>query len=251
MLSTIYKTAVASGSISAGAALIDSTTANAFIGGVDVSAYRNGNYQIHLYQAATGKLAWGWISATAPGGETVSELVTGDSSTFTGGVGNWVSERSGTIAASGGKGIFEPKTDSASGAKILGVVSIGALCTGSLKHRLSSGTAQVLEIRGPALVGGRFFTPTGTEATFSIPYLTAGSTVFAITNSVAPNGAVYEIDDVSFQRVTSPAATGALLLSTKAGSRGFAKNTGIDPNAAMTYKIYGEFKANGNAGYVR
>lgn len=46
------------------------------------------------------------------------------------------------------------------------------------------------------------------------------------------------LDNVIFNIVTMPAATGALLLSTKAGSRGYMyKHASFVADAAMTYKV--------------
>jgi hypothetical protein len=243
MLSTIYKTVVASGSISAGAALIDSTTANAFVGGVDVSAYRNGNYQIHLYQAATGKLAWGWISATAPGGETLdveklNDPGFDDASKWAEQT-NWIvndggSSKAVSSGANTGFSVYQTCSTVTKDGLFLASVVVSDYTSGTL--RMQGGSTQPYKDITTTETANLYFT--SFEAVNNV--MLKSQTLF-----------IGACSSFSLKRVTMPAATGALLLSTKAGSRGFAQDTGINPNAAMTYTIYGEFKANGNAGYVR
>jgi hypothetical protein len=81
---------------------------------------------------------------------------------------------------------------------------------------------------------GNVLTGTGT----STVYATAGiaSQTMGFTTGTAFTG---RVDDFTYQRVTSPAATGALLLSTKGGARGFISlPAAFNGNLAGSYKIF-------------
>ncbi len=128
-----------------------------------------------------------------------ASVVTGDSSTFTGGVGAWVPQRTGTIAAAGGLGILIPgatEENNFSGAQITGAAVAGTYYQVSFSHRLQSGTAQTMEVRQPFGIDGPYWYPAGTQAAF-VATGRAVSTLVGLCNSgVLSNGAVYEIDDV-------------------------------------------------------
>lgn len=232
MLSTIYKTQVASGSISAGAALIDLTTANALIGGIDVSAFRG--CVLYLLQGGVIK-NWGHISATAPGGEALTEQMSDplfDNTAF------WTKEAGWAVAAGvatatnvAGTSCYET-VNVTKGALIKTVAIVNSKASGSLYAFFDGGAASSLAA--------------GTTIKYRT-VATGGSRAWGLYGETSLNA---EIASISYGRVTDCAITGGLILSTKGGARGW-NGTGLDPNAAMTYKIYGEFKANGNAGYVR
>lgn len=219
---------VASGSITDGNALIDATTANAFAApvGVDLSAYQTGKYILALYDSS-GYAAIGWISATAPSGEALGdELISdptfddsGDWSIDTG----WVIAGGKVTATNAAYGTYTRQSISVTQYSLIkAVVVCDSYTSGSLGISIGSNyvtvapEAATLTVYGTDRVsGGGVY-----NGLFAIATLTASFT------------------DISFKQVTMPAATGALLLSTKGGSRGFLyKHASFNPNAAMTYKV--------------
>jgi hypothetical protein len=179
---------VASGSILAGAALLDTTTANAFYGGaVDLTAYQTGKFMLAFYDAS-GYAAIGWISGTAPAGLMKAAAKT--------------------------------------------VVSISKANPGILTLAASHGYTNGMLTYFSGL----------TEMTdLNTKYRTlAGS-----------SGDTFQLEDTSgyaaaettggagIERVTDVVITGALILSSKAGSRGWLyKHASFDPRTAMTYKVF-------------
>jgi hypothetical protein len=187
---TILKTpavVVASGDITAGAALLDTTTANAFYGGgVDLTAYQDGRHAIAFYQASG--MAWGWISATAPSGlaKAAAKAVTGITKADPG-----------ILTLSAGHGYSNGQL-----VYFSGLTEMTSLNTGYCTLTNNSGN------------------------TFQLGDLSAATAAETTGGNCAEN-------------VTMPAATGALLLSTKGGSRGYIKkDTGFDPNKEMNFKVY-------------
>ena len=154
-------TLIATSNITAGNALMDTTTANAFAApvGVDLTAYQDGRHLAH-FTDSSGYVAVGWISATAPSGEALGAEI-----------------NSGTLTIS----------------------------------KLYKITATEANHFGTGYLVDRYFTSLGTETCDA-------------NNKVKEN--------------TMPAATGALLLSSKGGSRGYLyKHASFDPNGALTLKI--------------
>jgi hypothetical protein len=211
---------VASGDITAGAALLDTTTANAFYGGsVDLTAYQDGRHAIAFYQA-TG-MAWGWISATAPSGlAEVTDVLAGWNLTSGWGTSNCTINDANTFTATG------------SSAQL--VKEVPVLIIGELYKTLFDST----QTSGIGYATGTSGTPTyGTDTSLPTSYRTATNTGFRLRNNT--NGSVTDIVTLNVYKVTMPAATGALLLSTKSGSRGYIKkDPGFVPNETMTYKVY-------------
>ena len=147
--------------ISAGNALMDTTTDNAFAApvGVDLTAYQDGRHLAH-FTDSSGYVAVGWISATAPSGEALGAEI-----------------NSGTLTIS----------------------------------KLYKITATEANHFGTGYLVDRYFTSLGIETCDA-------------NNKVKEN--------------TMPAATGALLLSSKGGSRGYLyKHDSFNPNGALTLKI--------------
>jgi len=213
---------VASGDITAGNALIDSTTANAFAApvGVDLSAYQTGKYRLDLYQTSTGVLwAQGFISATAPSGLALSatDLASGWNITnWTLGSGNVSITDADTYVSTAGAGIY----------KNLGLVS-QRLYQFVIAGTVSAGFCRLLDFDGTSYNPNAFGTTYGTWKTTNRPVY--------LYNSAA---ATTDITTLQIKQVTMPAATGALLLSSYGGSRGFVfKHASFDPNAALSYKI--------------
>jgi hypothetical protein len=247
---------VASGSITAGAALLDTTTDNAFYGGgVDLTAYQDGRHAIAFYQA-TG-MAWGWISATAPSGEsltTVSSYTTWDGATGATVPTGW------TQAVAGRWDVV----DSGDGAPYSQCLRITVNATPNAQPRIfKNNTVNIGNYyrvsgffkHGTGADGGRIAvgsTQAGndyginsllTDATWTAKTIsfTAKTTMASVTlqNLAVVAGQTEYWDEVILKSLDMPASTGALLLSTKSGSRGYInKDTGFDPNAAMTYKVY-------------
>jgi len=236
--------------IAAMAALLDTTTANAFYGGaVDLSAYQTGNYAIRFINTVGGGTAIAYISATAPGGETLSgiELMINGTMELSA---NWVvtggpsiNERSNEQAHSGTYSwkqkdgahfYYYGGNPYVSGClyKTSGWVYPGA--DGNATQYLLLASGVLLSSSATAVVNGAWRAmPTvyGTETVTGV----SADNVYALLSSRAT--ACYW-DDMSVQRVTMPVITGALLLSSKNGSRGwYQMDAAFNPNAAMTYEI--------------
>jgi hypothetical protein len=221
----------------------DFTVTGAFFwSSLDLSAYHGTDvgstpFYIEVLDG-TGLKATGYIGAVGAG-ETVIDKVTGDSSTFTGGVGNWVPEGVGTITAAGGKGILTPN-GSYAGMIHLSDSVWGRLNKFSLKHRLQSGTAQIIQVRTPPLYAYSF-TPTGTETQSPTVYKTGDTyTGIRITDAGYGGDGVYEIDDIVFQQVTDPPVTAVHIVSSLNGTiRNWASiESGFDPNTITSWGIY-------------
>jgi len=244
---------VASGSITAGNALLDTTTANAFAApvGVDLSAYQDGNHILALYQAT--KTAYAWISDTAPGGETVTTY-TSNFGTNADGFNsyNGTSSVTGNIDGIGGQDDTLRTTINALSSTHGIQRAASSLTVGSLfrfrynyyipstnsnlnKIRLfAGGYAQLVEDATLDAWTAKDATRTITDVTGALVFLTyAGS---SLTYQDAGGDDVFYIKSVVVDKYTDCAITGALLLSTKGGARGWIR-TSIDPNAAMTYQI--------------
>jgi len=218
---------VATSSVSAGNALIDATTANAFAApvGVDLTAYQDGRHLAH-FTDSSGQVAVAWISSTAPSGEALSDEIIGNT-TFDDA--SWWDGITGGYSVSGGVlNCNSPTTD----VKKTATLTAGKLYKRSVTITRVSGVLNVLYDGNKApitMVGTttNYFTPIGT-----ILILSGGGGSFVGT-----------IDNPSLKQVTMPAATGALLLSSKGGSRGWLyKSATFDPNLAQTLKIlyYGD-----------
>lgn len=247
---------VASDSISASAAKVDLTSTNAFAEfGVDLSSYQDGKHILALYEGTNS--AFGFISASAPGGETLVELITnGDCEaakpTLDG------------VALNGYRCTQEQSTDFAHG----GSYSIKALSDGTASNNLVGGwyDSQSKFINGALYYYDTYhYIPTGSWNQVSLFYndgTNSGaittkdswvhstkwankiSAAFAgwriVTESQAnPTGYAVYFDDISIKRMTDCAATGALVTSTKGGAtRAWTSNSGINLNNALTYKIF-------------
>jgi hypothetical protein len=242
---------VASGDITAGNALIDSTTANAFAApvGVDLSAYQTGKYRLDLYQTSTGILwAQGFISATAPSGEALeatNRLTNGDMELDA----NWVNsydpttnERSieqvhgGTysrkwVGNSNYDGIGQPSfyPTSTDGALYKSGGFVYPATETQVSMSAGSGrTTTFTVIAGQWNEMSAYFTP--------LSFNNMGN--FGFNGTAGHSVGTFYADDAYCKRVTMPAATGALLLSSYGGSRGFVfKHASLNPNAALSYKI--------------
>lgn len=231
-LSRIFPTIV-SFNITAGNALIDSTTANAFIApvGVDLSQYR-GKF-MELWSGST-LWAQAWISATAPSGESLTDVLTYATLNLTSG---WITASSTIVDADS----FVNTASSGSVYKNY-VMVIGRLYKSSFAATVSNGTAR---IQGAST--SPIYVVNGAGNT----YATAINMSFVIINATGGISATTDITALNVASVDMPAATGALLLSTQGGSRGWAyKHASFDPNAALTMRILAKRKVSGNGSYL-
>jgi len=212
---------IATHNISAYNALMDTTTDNAFAApvGVDLSPYQDGKHILALYDAS-GYAAAGWISATAPSGESLTDVLTYATLNLTSG---W------TVY-----GATITDADSFVNTKISGLVYkyimiVGNLYKSSISATVSAGTVM---IHGPAFSTIYAINGAGDA------YATAVNTSIVLANVSGGVGATTDITAINVASVDMPAATGALLLSSKGGSRGYIyKHASFDPNAALTAKI--------------
>jgi hypothetical protein len=216
---------VASGDITAGNALIDSTTANAFAApvGVDLSAYQTGKYRLDLYSTASGVLwAQGFISATAPSGLADGGELNPDTTFDAGGWSGtgWVVSGGVATATNTTESVYRSMLTLPSSKLFKTVYEVSSFTSGKCAVRLSG-------------INGAEKGATGTYT----DYITGGaSTNAGITGTSTPFTG--SITSLSVKQLTMPAATGALLLSSYGGSRGFVfKHASFDPNAALSYKI--------------
>ncbi len=214
ILKVLNAPVVATAALTARNALMDTTTANAFAApvGVDLTAYQDGRHILALYNTTGGYAAIGHISATAPGGENyVDQFPPSDLQA------GWVDNLDGTYTGS---------NTSLSMYKAAGVVGgyYKAIFT------IDSVTGGVVYSQ----FGGESGLTKGTIGSLTTYKNQTVNTVLYL-RATAFSGVV---SGLSFSRLTMPAATGALLLSTKGGARGYLyKHASFDPIAAMTYKV--------------
>ena len=222
----LFRSVVASGDITAGNALIDATTANAFAApvGVDLSAYQTGKYRLDLYSTATGVLwAQGFISATAPSGleESTTDVYSGYNLTS-----GWT-----TITATINS--VNKFTNTSTDAFVYKNMAVaGGLYKTTLTATVTSGVLRVLANGGSLIMA-----IAGAGSKYATNRIDVVSRMY-FKNIGGGNGAETVIDSISMFRVSMPAATGVLLLSSYGGSRGFVfQHASFDPNAALSYKI--------------
>jgi hypothetical protein len=236
-LSRIFPTIISS-EITAGNALIDSTTANAFIApvGVDLSPYR-GKF-MELWSGST-LWAQAWISATAPSGEALdgTNIVTnGDFASSNGWITSVFTISGGTLNANG-SGYAARTTVSPLGSLYKLSVDITAYTSGNF-----------------CMAFAGFNSPSFTSATppeTKIVYINASTANSQIWFKSLVIPLIATVDNFTAYKVTMPAATGALLLSTQGGSRGWAyKHASFNPNAALTMRILAKRKVSGNGSYL-
>jgi len=244
---------IVAGSITAGNALIDSTTANAFCApvGVDLSPYRNRLIEFWSTEATPVLWAQAWISATAPSEETYLEKLLNPSFT-----GTWASNVPQSWSLNGTQtGTSYLEADDAGDR--LRIVSDGLVMGVYQTSRVTpTGTLQLGSIVVDSITGRmRAGCATSDVSNFPFPNIAAAGTYtkYYTVNLVTDPSfyllrlAGYTCDawisDTSVKNVLTPAATGALLLSTQGGSRGWQyKHASFNPNAALTYRISSHMK---------
>ncbi len=234
---------VATGTIAAGDGKFDITATNAFSEfGVDLSGYQTGDYILAAYNTATDYGIYGWISGTAPGGETLdAELLT--NANLNAGDTGWYKEGGWTIIDQGGGNYAAVATNLEGN---LGIYQTVAYVEGALYKsvteciELTAGSFAILYGKGPYAMSDVF--------------TTIGVKSFYVTNIAAFNGGLFPIsyysgrsvgdtlklDNNSHKRLTDCAATGALIVSAHGGAtRAWAyQHASFNPNAEMTYKVF-------------
>lgn len=223
---------VAYGSITAANALLDTTATNAFAApvGVDLSAYQDGRHILWL-QDTSGYVAFGHISGTAPGGETLdSEL----------------------IAAGWSNVAFETLTNNANNRDIDSAINDSNVAVAIAKNGAPMGEANKLykwaygrtvnsgQTPGLAITTAYNGTATDLPATAAAAagnyYVTFGGARYL---SIYVTAASNFSSTNSLKNVTDCAATGALIVSTQGGAtRAWtSKHASFNPNAELTYKV--------------
>ena len=228
---------VATGSIAANQALMDTTSTNAFVApvGVDLSSYQDGRHMFRMQNTTGGYVAFGYISATAPAGETLgAEKAT----SWT----NWTSYPFEVFSSTGGDNVSGQNTSSAGIASVpLFSASGGELFKLTADHVLTSGTMARLFSTQPAVGGGLPL------VTYAENPSTGAIAVYATEVSGNRYLQIYSVStslnfaetNVSWKQVTDPASTGARIVSTQGGAtRSLAyKHASFNPNTASTYQI--------------
>lgn len=228
---------VASDTYTAANARFDLTSTNAFAEfAVNLSGYHGGNYLLCAYDSS-GYAAIGHIKASAPLGETLSGSELFTNANFDAGDSGWTKGTNWTIVDQGGGDYEGVATGAAVDALMSQTITheIGALYkgTGVCTNYTAGGVR--LFLNSGATVGSTL-TGLGT----STAYYSATATSKTAGMRVASSAATLRIDDMSCQRVTDCAITGALIVSAKGGAtRSWTtKHASFNPNSAGTYKIF-------------
>lgn len=232
-------------SVSAGALLCDSTEANAFIAptGIDFTPYRG--KQIEIWSGST-LWARAWVSGTAPTGDGAgAELLGADifsgwnltSGWFVTATGEIVDNDTFRVTLGTGCYVYKPSS------------FIG----GGLYKGLYNGSAGGGGTTRGNNGGGTTYLPDNVESYFCATDIGGGSaTALYIVLSGVSVGVTCDIVSLAVSKVLDPAPTGALLLSSNGGSRGWAyKHASFNPNAAVTLRILARRIASAHGGYYK
>ena len=209
--------------------------------GADLSAYAgldtgSHEYLIKVYDDDDYSIQ-GYVGAVGGGEALGGELLTGDSSTFTAGVGNWsLWYGDFTINAVDGKG--QVVRSGAGGIKnVHSYIPAKSLRKITAKLKSVSDVTTVQFRTGDSFDDGKIFTITSSEVEYSGYYVT-GSQIYVVAY---PNG-TFEMDDVLSEAVTDCAATGFHIISAQGGSTQNWQNVAGDFNyndaAGYGYKLY-------------
>lgn len=217
---------VASGSIAANQALMDTTSDNAFVApvGVDLSPYQDGRHMFRMQNTTGSYVAFGYISSVAPAGEALTEKLANSTFASDEPPGTaWTKNANATISG--------------------GVASLTSLANCYQAINVSTGQLLKSVIVQNSGANTNFYADL---ATGSSVIISVGTTTFYNTkiglglHNVGFYGAgTCVIESASNSQVTMPVATGALIVSTQGGAtRAFAyKHASFDPNLASTYQI--------------
>lgn len=213
---------VASGTVAAGNGKVDLTT-NAFAEfGVDLTApgYQDGKHILALYNTTGGYAAIGWISGTAPGGETLgADVLAGWNFTS-----EWSLYRAGTSIID---------ANSFSTTEVGGIYKADVLNYGSLykaSYDISSTTTASVHL---CQIGGALnpIANGGYRVPLDIGFL---NDVY-LRNAGA---GTTDVTTITIQQVTDCATTGALILGSDKLTRTWIyKHASFNPNAEFTYKV--------------
>lgn len=129
-----------------------------------------------------------------------ASLITGNSSTFDSGVGDWVDERLGSIAAVGGEGHITTGANTVSGAKILSLFDVGELYAVSFRYKLVSGNANSWQLREPNDANLVAFTPSAEWQTLSVKVV-AATTPIVLAQITLEAGNVVAFDNITARQL--------------------------------------------------
>ena len=234
---------VTSGTYAAGAGMFDLTTANAFTGCADLSAYQDGKHLLWASDGTNSLLAR--ISATAPGGETLDvELVTnGDGESAVG----WLTVDATVASVAGGEAGNCLELTKTAGVyqdlyRAFATVSGGLYLMGrSVKSGTSGNQLSawgLLNTARTAYVASKNTTSSGSWAADTLYVTATQANQIIITEKNTSTAGTMLFDTLTAKRVLTPAATGALLLGST-GARGYINlSASFNPNAAGSFKVF-------------
>ena len=134
------------------------------------------------------------------------ELITGDSASFSAGVGGWAALRSATVTHGDGVMIVKPQTQTRSGATFDIALPVGRVYSASFRYRLKSGTAQQMEARlfFDISNASHYFTPSSEWQVFSrvgVRTVSESPDGVRLSSVSIGNGCEVEFDDISIREV--------------------------------------------------
>jgi len=202
---------VSTGSITAGNALMDTTTANAFAApaGVDLTAFQTGKYKYRLFNDSGILQAEAWISATAPGGETLDvDLLNGWNLTsgWTVIVGMIIDSANAMHSSTGGVGVYVTANPISIGQLFKCDYSFASTATAQL--RIINSTIDALQPTSGTIASGSYIM----SAILGKPYIRHNA------------GGATTIDSLVFNKVLTPSVTGIWFTP--------ISDTGVNLNAA-------------------
>jgi hypothetical protein len=238
--------------ITVGNALIDSTTLNAFAAPIvsgspfDFGPYRDGRSYLELYSAGVlvGKAL---ISKSKSAGESLDTAIVSDTMASDG-TANWVLVRC-TLVFDTDHYVYDSTPDN-SGPNIHKLTGTSAIAGALYKAQidLKNGTGSATDLRlykGFADYFSPLFSSTASYVTtnwYSTAGAAAGFVEVGLGNVVGFTGNLH-LKNYNYAKLTSPAATAALLESSP-GVRGWIyKSTSSFENAALTMKIIQHLRA--------
>ena len=237
---------VASGSVTAAntqLSLVDGT-AFAYLVGVDLSAYQTGKYLLSVYNSSTSLLiAQGYISDTAPAGETLdAELLTngnmetGDPPTgwlaTTATLDGVADERTG---GAGAQSLSITATAANGDAHKNATVVSGALYFIDSWSKMVSGTGSIIPGIDGVVNIANIASTSWTHATL---YRVANETTWWCKFRITDNGSEGRGDDFSVKKLLDPPSTGVRIEATPGGAQNWMRLGSGAVNAAITYKIF-------------
>ncbi len=235
--STKYGQVIASGAITSANARFDGTAANAFawLNGVDLTSYQTGNYILWLSDGTN--VAWGYISATAPVGDGGGNEDLGDE--FITSLTNFGYE---TFTPNANGRDIDQAVNSAGPALAVtnGTVAPGTLYKITTNCSVSTGSGPYLEASNTDNNTTRIdpVALSGVNTNYRTAASLGGKAQkgFGLYMSSGLNGDYAIV--WSSKRVLDPPPTGALILQSKGGARGWTNLGSTNLNAVTSYRIY-------------